>query len=104
MRIACLHTTDSNVGVFEKTLGQLNLPMASLFHEVRADLLTAAELAGGLTFDIRRQTREAMLSLAHDADALLLKPSVFSPHSGSRKNSPYRARWPEFPQTPRPKS
>jgi hypothetical protein len=79
MRIACLHTADSNINVFEKAARQLDLPKSSLQHEVRADLLAAAEQARGLTFDIERRTSDALMSIAHRADAVLLTCSTLGP-------------------------
>ncbi|MGT2470892.1 aspartate/glutamate racemase family protein [Paraburkholderia terrae] len=79
MRIACLHTADSNVAVFDTVAQQLNLPQCSLHHEVRADLLAAAELAHGLTPDIERQTCDALLNLGRSADVVLLTCSTLGP-------------------------
>ncbi|MHB9838860.1 aspartate/glutamate racemase family protein [Paraburkholderia terrae] len=79
MRIACLHTADSNVAVFDTVAQQLNLPQGSLRHEVRADLLAAAELARGLTPDIERQTCDALLNLGRGADVVLLTCSTLGP-------------------------
>jgi len=79
MRIACLHTAESNVAVFDTVAQQLNLPQVSLHHEVRADLLAAAELARGLAPDIERQTCDALLNLGRRADAVLLTSSTLGP-------------------------
>lgn len=79
MRIACLHTAQSNVAVFNAAARQLNLPEASLHHEVRPELLAAAELAGGLTSDIEHQTCDALLQLGRYADAVLLTCSTLGP-------------------------
>lgn len=79
MRIACLHTAQSNVAVFNAAAHQLNLPESSLHHEVRPDLLAAAELAGGLTSDIAHQTCDALLQLGRHADAVLLTCSTLGP-------------------------
>lgn len=79
MRIACLHTAESNIDVFNTAAEQLNLPKHSLHHEVRADLLAAAELAGGLTPGIERGTCDVLLDLARDADAVLLTCSTLGP-------------------------
>lgn len=79
MRIACLHTAESNIAVFDTAAQQLNLPTTSLHHEVREDLLAAAELAGGLTFEIEGQTCDALLGLARYADAILLTCSTLGP-------------------------
>lgn len=46
LRIACLHTVDSNVAVFSAAAQGLDV---SLSHSVRSDLLSRSEAAGGLT-------------------------------------------------------
>ena len=46
-RIACPHTAESNVAVFNAVLGKLGLAGVELRHHVRADLLDAAERATG---------------------------------------------------------
>ena len=79
MRIACLHTAESNVDVFDTAARQVHLPKESLHHEVRADLLTAVELARGLNHDIERQTCDALLDLGRRADAVLLTCSTLGP-------------------------
>ena len=47
MKIACLHTADSNIAVYEQAASKLGLVSGSLLHHVRADLLFSAERAGG---------------------------------------------------------
>ncbi len=47
-RIACLHTADSNIQVFDMALQELGMEGVKLHHSVRADLLADAEKAGGL--------------------------------------------------------
>ena len=42
MKIACLHTAESNVAVFDAAAMALGIPTGVLHHEVRADLLAAA--------------------------------------------------------------
>jgi len=79
MRIACLHTAKSNIDVFTNAARHLNLPQISLVHAVREDLLAAAERARGLTSDIESRTRDALLNLARDADAVLLTCSTLGP-------------------------
>jgi len=59
-----LHTAQSNIQVFDSAAQQLNLPKASICHVVSEDLLQAAELARGLTVEIERQTREALVHIA----------------------------------------
>lgn len=79
MRIACLHTAQSNVAVFETAAAQLGIAQGTLNHEVRADLLAAAENAGGLTAEITEATRQALLALSHDADVVVLTCSTLGP-------------------------
>lgn len=76
LRIACLHTVDSNVAVFETASRGLNIVMS---HNVRADLLSRAEAAGGLTAEIRDEAAALLLDLAKDADAVLLTCSTVGP-------------------------
>src|SRR5215470_2300734 len=70
MLIACLHTAESNIPVFERAAASLGLPAGSLRHVVRADLLLAAEAAGGLTPQIARSTIAALRALSADANAV----------------------------------
>jgi hypothetical protein len=79
MRIACLHTAQSNVAVFETAAAQLGIAPGTLNHEVRADLLAAAENAGGLTAEITEATGQALLALSHDADVVVLTCSTLGP-------------------------
>ena len=75
-RIACLHTAESNVAVFDAALSKLGLASVELRHHVRADLLDAAAHAGGLTPAIMAQTAEALRGLCDEADAVLLTCST----------------------------
>ncbi len=77
MRIACLHTVDSNVPVLEAAASRI--PGLTLSHIVRADLLKRAEAAGGLTDAIRDEAAELLGTLAADADAVLLTCSTVGP-------------------------
>ncbi|NVZ50626.1 Asp/Glu racemase [Pseudomonas sp. B6002] len=79
MRIACLHTATSNIAVFAAAAEALGVAPDSLRHEVRADLLTAAELAGGLTEGISRSTVAALVVLSENADVVLLTCSTLGP-------------------------
>jgi hypothetical protein len=79
MRIACLHTADSNIAVFEAAARQLGLADGALHHDVRADLLAAAEQAGMVTPEIAAQTAEALLRLSNGADAVILTCSTLGP-------------------------
>lgn len=76
MRIACLHTAESNIVIFETAARALGIALDVLHHEVRADLLAAAEDAGGLTPEIAASTRLALLSLAQRADVVILTCST----------------------------
>ncbi len=79
MRIACLHTAESNVAVFETARRDLGLGDVMLHHEVRADLLADAEQAGGLTPEIAARTAEALRTCCDNADAVLLTCSTLGP-------------------------
>jgi hypothetical protein len=76
MKIACLHTAQSNVAVFEAARPE----GVRLSHAVRPDLLAAAE-AGGLTPAVRAATVEALEAL--DADTVLLTCSTLGPAAGA---------------------
>ncbi len=79
MRITCLHTAHSNVSVFDAAAKALGIDAHCLRHEVRPDLLAAAEQAGGLNSEITGATTSALLSLAQEADAVLLTCSTLGP-------------------------
>jgi hypothetical protein len=72
MKIACLHTAESNVAIFEAACPD----GVSLIHVVRPDLLAAAE-AEGLTPAIVAATVGALGVL--EADAVLLTCSTLGP-------------------------
>jgi Asp/Glu/Hydantoin racemase len=74
-----LHTAQSNVAIFEAAAAALGFPPGALSHEVRADLLAAAEQAGGLTGDIENETRRALIVLSRNADAAILTCSTLGP-------------------------
>jgi hypothetical protein len=76
MRIACLHTLASNIEVFEAARPGDGV---RLRHEVRQDLLEAAERGGGLSDEIAARTGEVLRGLAADADAVLLTCSTLGP-------------------------
>ncbi|MDQ0467842.1 aspartate/glutamate racemase family protein [Labrys wisconsinensis] len=76
MKIACLHTHEGNVAMFEQAAAALGLPDGTLHHEVRPELLRAAEDAGGLTPAIADETGAILLELGRDADAVLLTCST----------------------------
>ena len=77
MRIACLHTVDSNVKVFEAAAA--SLPGVALSHTVRPDLLKRAEAEGGLTDAIRDEAAELLREMASGVDAVLLTCSTVGP-------------------------
>ena len=79
MRITCLHTAASNIVVFGAAAQALGIAPAVLQHEVRADLLAAAEERGALTPDIAASTANVLLSLAQHADIVLLTCSTLGP-------------------------
>ena len=76
MRIACLHTAQTNVAVFDRAAQAFDL---SLRHSVRPDLLADAEAAGGLTTDIEARTLDALRALDRLADATVLTCSTLGP-------------------------
>jgi hypothetical protein len=63
----------------EQEARELQIGPDVLHHMVRADLLAAAENAGGLTSEIADKTRAELLSLAEDADAVILTCSTLGP-------------------------
>ena len=79
MKIACLHTHESNVAGFDAAAVTLGLDPAVLSHVVRPDLLALARQEGRLTEAVSRQTAEALLALAEDADVVLLTCSTLGP-------------------------
>ena len=74
MKIACLHTAESNVALFEAARPD----GVRLSHAVRPDLLAAAE-AEGLTPAIAAATAEALAGLGAGTDAVLLTCSTLGP-------------------------
>ncbi len=79
MNITCLHTAESNVAVFDAAAQSLGIAKEVLRHEVRAELLAAAEAAGGLTQEIVKATGAVLLELCHAADAVILTCSTLGP-------------------------
>ena len=65
MRIACLHTADSNAAVFAQAAS--GKPVV-LTHMVRAELLAEAEARGGLTADVAARTAQLLRSIARGGD------------------------------------
>jgi hypothetical protein len=76
MRIACLHTADSNIAVFEAANSD---SAVALSHEVCADLLAAAEQAGHVTGKIAARTADVLTRLSLTSDAVLLTCSTLGP-------------------------
>lgn len=79
MKIACLHTAESNVAVFESAASALAIPAGALQHFVRPEFLSDAERAGGLTPEIEQEASEALIALAGDADIVILTCSTIGP-------------------------
>lgn len=79
MTIACLHTAESNIAIYEAAAETLGLPAGTLRHHVRADLLLAAERVGRLTEEITAETAALLWHLAEDADAVVLNCSTLGP-------------------------
>jgi Asp/Glu/hydantoin racemase len=79
LRIACLHTIESNIEPFEAARRELGSPSLTLRHEVRADLLAAVGRAGSLSPAILAETVTALQSLGTDADGVLLTCSTLGP-------------------------
>ncbi len=74
--IACLHTVESLIPVFDAEAGKLGV---TLRHRLRDDLLRDAERAGGLTDDIAVRTAAELENLANGAEAVLLTCSTLGP-------------------------
>lgn len=79
MIIACLHTAESNIAVFEAAADELGLSRSVLLHEIRPDFLSRAEQAGGLTDEIVDETASALQALGGKADAVVLTCSTLGP-------------------------
>ncbi|MET0528069.1 MAG: aspartate/glutamate racemase family protein [Microvirga sp.] len=79
MRIACLHTADSNITVLEEARRNADFSAVQLLHEVRAELLAEVEQHKGLIPSIEERTIKALLDLAGKADAVLLTCSSLGP-------------------------
>lgn len=79
MRIACLHTADSNIAVFDAAAKELGLTPDTLSHHSRPDLLAAAMAAGQLTQQVEQQACDMLVELAQTADLVLLTCSTLGP-------------------------
>ena len=78
-RIACLHTADSNISVFDSALAELGKDEVKLIHAVRSDLLFEAEAAGAMTPEIERQAIDQLCALSVDVDAVIMTCSTLGP-------------------------
>jgi hypothetical protein len=83
MRIACLHTAESNIAVYEDAGIDLAIASGALRHRVRADLLSAAEDAGALTAGIEAETVGVLLDMTCDADVVILNCSTLGAAAAS---------------------
>ncbi|NEU14533.1 Asp/Glu racemase [Methylobacterium sp. BTF04] len=83
VRIACLHTAESNIAVFDVALHTTGFAGVELHHEVRADLLAAAKREGRLTPEIAARTAEVLRGLCVEADVVLLTCSTLGPAAES---------------------
>lgn len=79
MHIACLHAAESNIASFEAAAAEFGLSVGTLQHEVRPDLLAAAEQAGNLTAAVANETAAVLLALSRNADVVLLTCSTLGP-------------------------
>ncbi len=79
VKIACLHTAESNIAVFETAAKDVGLAEGTLVHAVRPDLLAEAEKAGGPTQAIARETASVLKALSENADAVILTCSTLGP-------------------------
>jgi hypothetical protein len=79
LRIACLHTIESNIEPFEAAAGELGIGSLTLQHEVRDDLLAAIGRAGSFNAAIMAETVAALRALAADSDGVLLTCSTLGP-------------------------
>lgn len=77
MRIGLLHTSASNIPLFEAAALRLGLSGSALVHETRPDLLLAAQKAGYAAPWILDQTARALADLGADLDGVLLTCSTF---------------------------
>lgn len=76
MRIACLHTAESNIAVFVAACPDHGVRLS---HVVRADLLAAAEDSGHVTREIAGQVADALMRLSETSDTVLLTCSTLGP-------------------------
>ncbi|WP_233834578.1 arylsulfatase [Paraburkholderia sp. ZP32-5] len=88
MRISLLHTIDGNRQVFEHAAAEMGLRPEDLRHVVRADLREAVERAGVVPADIKAQTREMLVELADEADAVIVTCATLGPVVAEIGNGP----------------
>ena len=67
MRLVFLHTAEQQYRLVRQSGSRRRSRALELTHVVRADLLAAAERAGGLSAAIATQTQAALLALCKDA-------------------------------------
>jgi aspartate/glutamate racemase len=79
LRIACLHTIESNIEPFEAARRERSDVSLTLRHQVRDDLLAAVGRAGSFSAPIVAETVAALQALAADADGVLLTCSTLGP-------------------------
>ncbi|MEP7452239.1 aspartate/glutamate racemase family protein [Phyllobacterium sp. SB3] len=79
MKIALLHTAESNIAGFEEAGVKIGLPAGTLVHTVRADLLHAAREAGKLTAIVAQETAASLQALTENADVVVLTCSTLGP-------------------------
>jgi hypothetical protein len=87
VRITCLHTAPSNIGVFDDELITAGIVDVELHHVVRADLLEAAERDGGLTDRVRGLTVSALIDVSGSSDGVLLTCSTLGPAVGDVRSA-----------------
>lgn len=70
MRIALLHSIETNPAVFDRVAGTFGLPALALRHEIRVDLREAMQREGGQA--LRARIQACLRSLAAQADAVIV--------------------------------
>lgn len=78
MKIALLHTNNSNIDVYNRAADQLKIPRDILHHKVHRDLLNAAE-SGVASSIFLEATRRILIDMAAYADGVLLNCSTIGP-------------------------
>lgn len=75
MRIALLHTFETNIALFTQAAARFGLPADALVHAVRADLRAAAEAGAP---DLEQRVCTALETLSQTADVVVLTCSTLS--------------------------